>query len=158
MTTMLHLPYGPGIGPGPFTARKGSSSRASLLPGVQLPGSFFEATVMGKQSREMAIRYYYEHREEILDRQRTVERNKRREREKVYRERDREKKLAKNAVYRAVCHGTITKKPCEVCGSDEVQAHHDDYSKPLEVRWLCRRHHSDLHNKIREELRANNEL
>lgn len=41
MTTMLHLPYGPGIGPGPFTARKGSSSRASFWPGDAKPRVFF---------------------------------------------------------------------------------------------------------------------
>lgn len=43
MTTMLHLPYGPGIGPGPFTARKGSS-QTFFWPGVQPPGSFFGLT------------------------------------------------------------------------------------------------------------------
>jgi len=41
--------------------------------------------------------------------------------------------------------GKITRKPCEVCGSGDSQKHHDDYSKPLEVRWLCRAHHLELH-------------
>lgn len=41
--------------------------------------------------------------------------------------------------------GKLVKQPCEVCGSPESQMHHDDYSKPLEVRWLCRRHHLYLH-------------
>ncbi len=35
------------------------------------------------------------------------------------------------------------KKPCEVCGTI-AEAHHDDYSKPLEVRWLCSVHHKEL--------------
>lgn len=41
--------------------------------------------------------------------------------------------------------GKIVKKPCEVCGSEKSQAHHDDYSKPLKVRWFCREHHLELH-------------
>jgi hypothetical protein len=43
--------------------------------------------------------------------------------------------------------GKLTKKPCEVCGSELVEMHHEDYSKPLEVRWLCRKHHLELHVK-----------
>lgn len=43
--------------------------------------------------------------------------------------------------------GKLIPKPCEVCGSLNVQKHHDDYSKPLEVRWLCRDHHHEHHSK-----------
>lgn len=43
--------------------------------------------------------------------------------------------------------GYIEKKPCTVCGSDVSQAHHNDYSKPLEVIWFCREHHLEHHNK-----------
>lgn len=35
---------------------------------------------------------------------------------------------------------------CSKCKSNYcVIAHHDDYSKPLSVRWLCRRCHSEYH-------------
>lgn len=37
--------------------------------------------------------------------------------------------------------GIIKRQPCEVCGDPKVQAHHTDYAKPLEVRWLCKTHH-----------------
>lgn len=43
--------------------------------------------------------------------------------------------------------GKIKKQPCEVCGSDNSQAHHEDYSKPLEVKWLCRIHHLEIHSQ-----------
>lgn len=39
--------------------------------------------------------------------------------------------------------GKIIPKPCEICGALKVEAHHEDYSKPLEVRWLCRKHHKE---------------
>ena len=44
--------------------------------------------------------------------------------------------------------GKIKKQPCQVCGELKVEAHHDDYSKPLEIKWLCREHHIDLHSKL----------
>lgn len=54
------------------------------------------------------------------------------------------------AVEAALRRGELVKGPCEVCGVGEsdgvrIDGHHDDYSKPLEVRWLCRRHHTRLH-------------
>jgi hypothetical protein len=36
------------------------------------------------------------------------------------------------------------RQPCEVCGSP-AEAHHDDYDKPLDVRWLCFEHHRAHH-------------
>jgi len=42
--------------------------------------------------------------------------------------------------------GKIERKPCEGCES-AAQMHHDDYSKPLEVRWVCRRCHLELHRR-----------
>lgn len=49
------------------------------------------------------------------------------------------------AVYRAKKSGALVNGPCEVCGSEYTQAHHADYTKPLDVVWLCRAHHLDLH-------------
>ncbi len=50
------------------------------------------------------------------------------------------------AVQRAVNAGELEKQPCEVCGAEAVDAHHDQYDEPLTVRWLCRRHHTRLHH------------
>lgn len=51
------------------------------------------------------------------------------------------------ALAQAVKAGWITRDPCEVCGAAKADAHHDDYAKPLEVRWLCRKHHRLHHVK-----------
>lgn len=44
--------------------------------------------------------------------------------------------------------GKLERKPCEVCGEPETERHHDDYTKPLKVHWLCRYHHLARHGKI----------
>ncbi len=56
---------------------------------------------------------------------------------------------ARHDLYHAVEGGRIEKLPCEVCGEKNVEGHHEDYSKPLEVKWLCRGHHRKLHRKPR---------
>ena len=48
--------------------------------------------------------------------------------------------------------GVLIRQPCEVCGNEKVDAHHDDYMQPLNVRWLCRKHHNEHHrNEIIKE-------
>lgn len=54
-----------------------------------------------------------------------------------------EKFSARSKALRAIRSGKIQKMPCEVCGDLNSEAHHDDYSKPLEVRWFCFRHHRE---------------
>lgn len=44
-----------------------------------------------------------------------------------------------------VKRGIVTKLPCKICGNPDTQAHHNDYSKPLEVEWFCRSHHLEFH-------------
>jgi hypothetical protein len=42
--------------------------------------------------------------------------------------------------------GKLIKQPCEICQTIEnVEAHHDDYDKPMDIRWLCRKHHREHH-------------
>jgi hypothetical protein len=52
---------------------------------------------------------------------------------------------ARKKLGRAVKAGEIKRMPCIVCGDKKSQGHHPDYSKPLEVVWLCKRHHLRLH-------------
>jgi ribosomal protein S27AE len=61
---------------------------------------------------------------------------------------DPQKEKARNAVRHAIDHGRLTRQPCEICGAATVEAHHDDYARPLDVRWLCRRHHGHAHRRV----------
>jgi hypothetical protein len=54
------------------------------------------------------------------------------------------KNHARDLVKMEMRKGTILQKPCEICG-EKGQAHHKDYDKPLEVTWLCVRHHAEQH-------------
>lgn len=43
--------------------------------------------------------------------------------------------------------GLLTRKPCERCGEEDApQMHHADYSKPLQVIWLCELCHENHHS------------
>lgn len=54
---------------------------------------------------------------------------------------------AQRAVKYALKRGEIKKLPCTICGAQKVEAHHEDYTKPLEVTWLCKKHHRERHRK-----------
>lgn len=61
-----------------------------------------------------------------------------------------EKIKAEKQCGAAIKSGVLTRGPCEVCQSTEwVDAHHEDYSKPLEVMWLCRKHHRLRHSELK---------
>ena len=61
------------------------------------------------------------------------------------------KKAAQQRVFKALKSGKLKKENCKVCGSSEnIQAHHPDYSRPLEVVWLCHTHHQKNHVKTRK--------
>ena len=54
---------------------------------------------------------------------------------------------ARRLVRSAIDSGRLVRQPCEVCQSLPTHGHHDDYSKPLAVRWLCPKHHREHHAK-----------
>ena len=54
------------------------------------------------------------------------------------------------AVYYAISIGRLIKGPCLICGSVvNIEAHHGDYNKQLDVSWLCSQHHKDLHGMVK---------
>lgn len=60
-----------------------------------------------------------------------------------------EKRKAHRAVEYALRTGKLVKAPCIVCGERNAETHHEDYSRPLDVMWLCRKHHAEHHEKLR---------
>lgn len=61
------------------------------------------------------------------------------------RSRDKMKVRARNVIRELVFKGRLLRGFCEVCGKKNAEAHHDDYSKPRDVRWFCSQHHKDYH-------------
>jgi ribosomal protein S27AE len=54
-------------------------------------------------------------------------------------------------VYRE--RGKLTPQPCARCGDTlNMEMHHTDYQKPLDVKWLCRRCHKRLHGRMTRTL------
>ena len=66
-----------------------------------------------------------------------------------YRKRNPEKTRAHNILARTIRAGHMTRpQACTKCGKKgKVDAHHDDYSKALDVRWLCSACHSQHHSR-----------
>ena len=62
----------------------------------------------------------------------------------------RPKILARYKLKYAVASGKMSRGLCEFdgCLDPMTHGHHEDYSKPLEVRWLCRKHHAQRHREL----------
>lgn len=72
-------------------------------------------------------------------------------RNKGLREKYPEKFKARAKLNYAIKMGRITRLPCSICGNEKSEAHHEDYSKPLDVVWLCRKHHYEHHSLSKTE-------
>lgn len=42
--------------------------------------------------------------------------------------------------------GKLKRKPCVVCKNNQVVPHHEDYSNPYNIIWLCEKHHKEYHD------------
>lgn len=60
------------------------------------------------------------------------------------------RRAAQVQVGNALRRGALKKQPCWVCG-DGAEAHHPDYSRPLDVVWLCPPHHKQTHALVESE-------
>lgn len=69
---------------------------------------------------------------------------------RAYVDRHQDRRSAHVALGNAIRDGKVSPKPCVVCGAAKADGHHFDYSRPLDVVWLCRPHHSAFHKIERE--------
>lgn len=107
-------------------------------------------------------RYQEKHRDKILEyqrRYRAANREKLRRLNSLYDRRRRERDAIKVAARRAIRNEIRKCKdfrgPCLICGSRErVEAHHEDYLRPLDVMWLCKTHHLEMHREKRKNQAA----
>ena len=107
---------------------------------------------MNLRARNLRVKDRELERKKDRDRYRK-NKERRRKTNKKYYWANREKRSAYAKVYRAVFSGKI-KRPnsCDKCGTNSrLEGHHKDYSKPLEIIWLCIRCHKNIHQeKLRD--------
>ncbi len=84
------------------------------------------------------------HAKERLRQWRAANPDKSKEYTRQWRLRNPEKYKAHNIATNA-----LPSKPCEICGQ-KGHRHHSDYSRPLYVRYLCDKHHKQLHREMNE--------
>jgi len=105
------------------------------------------------KNRNKNIKYYRKYDRERGSRQTKESRRK-------YREKYPNKCKAHWIVNNSIRDGKLFREPCEhktkkfkeiflmiLCGKKNTHAHHDDYLKPLNIRWLCPEHHSEWHKE-----------
>jgi hypothetical protein len=106
-----------------------------------------------KECAKLDVRTYRENSERPreYDRKRYRESEERRRRTaevvKRWAQNNPEKIKAQYTLTNAVRDKRIKKQPCAICGNEKVEAHHYDYKKPLDVIWLCVKHHREYHLK-----------
>jgi len=109
-------------------------------------------------------RYYRENRERMLKQQSTYIRSEKgkavrrkagrkysasaggraRKRAWLSKEEVKRKIWVRHLVQLAIKQGKLVPQGCSVCGV-KAEAHHEDYERPLDVRWLCKSHHLEYH-------------
>jgi hypothetical protein len=102
----------------------------------------------------------WHHRRDNVERIRDYDRERSKKPEKMaaiaantaaYRIKYPERYRANAAVNNAMRRGVLNKLPCFICGAEDVEAHHADYSRPLDVIWLCPAHHKEIHLAFPED-------
>jgi hypothetical protein len=58
---------------------------------------------------------------------------------------EKKKHDARQKLNTAIRYKRMSRRPC-FCGKKKSEAHHENYNKPLDVQWLCKLHHEQLHH------------
>lgn len=106
-----------------------------------------------RENRDRNLEYYREY-----DRNRFYK-NGHRKRSQKYNELNPIKAKAHTIISNAIRDGRINKpESCSICGKSDsrIEAHHSDYNKPLDVIWVCKSCHWDIHRLLNKMERAIN--
>lgn len=97
-----------------------------------------------KNNKQYFFDYFQTYGKKLTEKQKSDHRRN----HKIYLERNKSKIKCRRKFIYAVNSGKL-KRPqkCSSCGGKNPEGHHPDYNKPLEVIWLCKRCHSDIHCK-----------
>ena len=114
--------------------------RCSICKEVKSEASFNLHKIQGRQSQCKECQRQYQREHYVNNKKRYEARDKNRQKNSI-------KAKAVTIVRDALRKKLLVRQPCEECGAEKAEAHHDDYAKPLEVRWLCRTHHRQHHAK-----------
>jgi ribosomal protein S27AE len=129
-------------------------TRASLPHRIALRKSY-QQTARGQSAMKRARKRYKEseHGKVVITRasNRYNSSENKKSITKKYRKNNPEKYKAHNQVTISLRNGTLIQQPCEQCGAKRTHAHHDDYTKPLKVRWLCPICHKQEHGEVTNE-------
>ncbi len=58
---------------------------------------------------------------------------------------------ARKKVGTAIKSKKLIRGECEVCKKPNAHANHDDYNRPLDVRWFCHTHHMNHHKFLADK-------
>lgn len=116
------------------------------------------ALAHAKQRKDLANQRSKRWRENNPDRASTIRRLSKAKNRQHYRAKasewnkaNKDKVAVYRKVYEAKKQGRLKPLPCAECGSTHrLHAHHDDHSRPFDVKWLCQPCHNRLHNSKRE--------
>lgn len=137
-------------------SEKGKAARARYFSSEKAKATkkAYETSAAGKASKAK-----YDAKESVVARKKAYEASdKAKARRKAYdssesrrtasmraREKFPERNAARTAVARALKLKQLTRLPCFICGNANTQGHHPDYAAPLDVVWLCKKHHDEIH-------------